>query len=234
MEGIYSHRQNSYGRHQQQIHSEVAGGDRKHEMGLDQQGRAFPTPAARDYRDPNSQPLSERGGMSKGEQLPNFIEHHLPSLDQVILPDGAISLNNAPGLRRPVPVLTGLLTDADRLVYYQWACRADQRMNPSLSVIEDEEESLDEPLDKLSPARERKQRSLWAYRQRTMTWQDPRKWTRTAFRKKLNPRFVESLMAWPKCWTSETAVLGPEAMAWWRSLAQQRLYDYFGESDESY
>jgi hypothetical protein len=35
--------------------------------------RAFPTPAARDYRSPNAKPYSERGGGKKGEQLPNFI-----------------------------------------------------------------------------------------------------------------------------------------------------------------
>lgn len=33
------------------------------------------TPAARDYRSPNSLPYSERGGGSKGEQLQNQVEH---------------------------------------------------------------------------------------------------------------------------------------------------------------
>lgn len=41
------------------------GGDRKDEMGLDQQARFFPTPAARDYRGPNAKPYSERGGASE-------------------------------------------------------------------------------------------------------------------------------------------------------------------------
>lgn len=36
----------------------------------------WPTPASRDYRTPNSQSLQERGQGSKGEQLPNFVEHH--------------------------------------------------------------------------------------------------------------------------------------------------------------
>ncbi len=36
----------------------------------------WPTPASRDYRTPNSQTLLERGGGGKGEQLPNFVEHH--------------------------------------------------------------------------------------------------------------------------------------------------------------
>ena len=35
--------------------------------------KAFPTPAARDYRHPNKKPYAERGGTSKGEQLPNAI-----------------------------------------------------------------------------------------------------------------------------------------------------------------
>lgn len=33
----------------------------------------WPTPAARDYRHPNKKPYSERGGGSKGEQLPNAV-----------------------------------------------------------------------------------------------------------------------------------------------------------------
>lgn len=36
----------------------------------------WPTPASRDYRTPNSQSLQERGQGAKGEQLPNFVEHH--------------------------------------------------------------------------------------------------------------------------------------------------------------
>jgi len=36
-------------------------------------GRTWPTPAARDYRHPNALPYSERGGGTKGEQLPNAV-----------------------------------------------------------------------------------------------------------------------------------------------------------------
>ena len=36
-------------------------------------GRMIPTPAARDYRHPNAKPYAERGGGTKGEQLPNFV-----------------------------------------------------------------------------------------------------------------------------------------------------------------
>ena len=34
------------------------------------------TPASRDHRTPNSKSLQERGHGSKGEQLPNFVDHH--------------------------------------------------------------------------------------------------------------------------------------------------------------
>lgn len=40
------------------------------------QAQQWPTPASRDYRTPNSQSLQERGQGTKGEQLPNFMEHH--------------------------------------------------------------------------------------------------------------------------------------------------------------
>jgi hypothetical protein len=33
----------------------------------------YPTPAHRDYRSPNAKPYSDRGGNTKGEQLPNFV-----------------------------------------------------------------------------------------------------------------------------------------------------------------
>ena len=60
------------------------GGDRKDEMGLDQQARMFPTPASRDFRTPNSKAGKDRGMGAKGEQLQNFVEHLFPS---VSLPD---------------------------------------------------------------------------------------------------------------------------------------------------
>jgi len=54
-------------------------GDRKDEMGLDQQARFFPTPAARDYRTPNRKSYQDRSGTLKGEQLQNFVEHSWPT-----------------------------------------------------------------------------------------------------------------------------------------------------------
>lgn len=41
----------------------------------DRQQSAWPTPARRDYRDPNLLSYQERSGSTKGEQLPNFVKH---------------------------------------------------------------------------------------------------------------------------------------------------------------
>ncbi len=54
------------------------GGDRKDEMGLDQQAKylaGWATPAERDHRFPNLKTFQERGGGKKGEQLPNQVAH---------------------------------------------------------------------------------------------------------------------------------------------------------------
>ena len=73
------------------------GGDRKDEMGLDQQARFFPTPASRDYRTPNKKALSDRGGGSKGEQLQNFVEH---SHQVPVIQDGPQSSESGQTSRR--------------------------------------------------------------------------------------------------------------------------------------
>ena len=39
----------------------------------------WPSPAERDYRSPNAKTYQERSGATKGEQLPNFVEHHFHS-----------------------------------------------------------------------------------------------------------------------------------------------------------
>jgi hypothetical protein len=76
------------------------GGDRKDEMGLDQQARFFPTPASTDYRTPNTKPYNERKGKTKGEQLPNFVEHCLPSPLAPQTPDGLPSSPHGQTSRR--------------------------------------------------------------------------------------------------------------------------------------
>lgn len=63
----------------------------------------WPTPASRDYRTPNSQSLQERGQGSKGEQLPNFVEHHFsrPALSTL---DGLELFNPRHGSPLPLPI----------------------------------------------------------------------------------------------------------------------------------
>src|SRR5690606_4528069 len=61
--------------------------------------RTWPTPASRDHRSPNSQSLEARGGGAKGEQLPNFVEHHFSPQGQPTQ-DGRPSSTPNLGLRR--------------------------------------------------------------------------------------------------------------------------------------
>lgn len=188
----------------------------------------FPTPASRDYRSPNLKPYGQRGGQMKGEQLNNFIEHLLPSLDPET--SGEPFLPSSPGLSPRGPGSTGSAMDFETLTYYQLAQRAWSRQGrlKSSATVNAEDESEDTS-DEPSPSRDRKQRKLWAYRQRTMTWSNPQTWTRASFRRKLNQRFVESLMMWPPYWTSDQAVLGSEVTASWRSKALSHLRNLLGE-----
>jgi hypothetical protein len=75
------------------------GGDRKDEMGLDQQARFFPTPAARDAKGTNLVSRTQRHG-KKDDQLPNFVEHHFYSRPDPPIPAGKTSLPDGPTLRR--------------------------------------------------------------------------------------------------------------------------------------
>jgi hypothetical protein len=76
------------------------GGDRKDEMGLDQQSRHWPTAASKDYRTPNLKPFSQRNGKSKGEQLQNFVEHRFDLLPGPQIQDGPPSSQPAQTSRR--------------------------------------------------------------------------------------------------------------------------------------
>jgi hypothetical protein len=71
--------------------------------GGDQQARMFPTPASRDYRTPNKRSYQDRSGTTKGEQLPNFVEHHSALLQDPATPAGEESSPNTPGSRRLCP-----------------------------------------------------------------------------------------------------------------------------------
>lgn len=64
--------------------------DTNRTTGLPTEAVMWPTPASRDYRTPNSESLEARGGGSKGEQLPNFVQHHFSPLVQPT-PFGATS-----------------------------------------------------------------------------------------------------------------------------------------------
>ncbi len=68
-----------------------------------EQAAAWPTPASRDYRTPNSKTLEERGGGTKGEQLPNYVEHHFSPQDQPT-PPGQESSSTGPTSPRRLPV----------------------------------------------------------------------------------------------------------------------------------
>ena len=70
--------------------SESAGSANANMTTLFRATQQWPTPASRDYRTPNSESLEARGGGSKGEQLPNFVQHHFSPLVQPT-PFGATS-----------------------------------------------------------------------------------------------------------------------------------------------
>jgi hypothetical protein len=217
-------------------------------MGLDQQARiAWPTPAERDYRSPNLKPYAERGGQMKGEQLQNFVEHFLP--DQEMPTPGGTCLPNIPSSSRPDAGSTGSAMDSEIAVYCQWAQQAWSRQgriggsmcsatgsgeDSSDDTSEDPSEPVDEeewtPEKRKEEARlEKKRRKLWAYRQRTMGWANPLKWTRPAFWRRLNPEFVDALMNWPPGWTSALEDFGPEEMELWLSRERLLLASLCGE-----
>jgi hypothetical protein len=52
---------------------DAAGNKRQIDLGA--AASHWPTPAQRDYRSPNASSYADRGGESKGEQLPNFVAH---------------------------------------------------------------------------------------------------------------------------------------------------------------
>lgn len=56
--------------------AEQSGSEKANMLTPHRASQQWPTPASRDYRTPNSRSLQERGQGTKGEQLPNFVEHH--------------------------------------------------------------------------------------------------------------------------------------------------------------
>jgi hypothetical protein len=168
----------------------------------------------------------------KGEQLQNFVEHFLP--DRETLTPGENYWPSTLNSNRLVVLSIGFAMDSEALAYSQWALRAWLRQGrlgrSPFSATGSGEDSSDDTLQPASPSREQKQRKLWAYRQRTAGWANPLKWTRPAFRRKLNPNFVDHLMNFPPCWTSVRGDFGPEAMALYLSAERSRLQSLCGES----
>jgi hypothetical protein len=86
----------------------------------------WPTPAARDYRDPNLQSYQERSGKTKGEQLPNFLAHHF-SLPVPPILDGLSFYERVRCLLR----LCRLLRSSLRSPYNRARSMFRRRLNPS-------------------------------------------------------------------------------------------------------
>jgi hypothetical protein len=148
--------------------------------------------------------------------------------------DGRRSSETTPNWNPPAVDSIGSATDFETLTYCQWARRAWSRQgrtetSPS-SGTESAEDELEDSSEPPSPesGRDRKQKKLWAYRQRTMGWANPLTATRVSFRRRLNADFVDVLMGWPAGWTSARTVLGPEVMESWLLRARRHLSSYVG------
>jgi len=155
------------------------GEERKNEMGLDQQARWF-TPSASE----------DAAGTVDGkmqQMLTHQAKHFHPSHQgPETPPHGDESSSSTPSLRRP-----------------------------SLDGMSSRTRSEVEALFRLS-TRERtvvlggwKNKKLWREREGVLTTEKSRSFTRPAFRRQLNPNFVEWLMNWRPKWTS----LAPLAFA---------------------
>ncbi len=163
--------------------------------------------------------------------------------DQQTGTDGAAYSPSAPNSSQPDRGSIGSAMDCETLVYFQWAQRAwlrqgRLRSSATGSAADLSESTSDDPSPEIEDedeppardtAREKKQKKLWAYRQRVMGWQNPMTWTRTSFRRKLNANFVDALMSWPPSWTSVQAVCGPEVMELWRSKVAWHLQNLCGD-----
>jgi hypothetical protein len=82
--------------------------------------RQWPTPCARDHKGGNLKPYSERGGGTKGEQLPNFVRHHFHQVPTTPT-DG--DDGSAPVVLNPAFV-EALMLGAARTGFTAFACSA--------------------------------------------------------------------------------------------------------------
>lgn len=78
------------------MRASLPGGPRATISSLEVASKAWPTPAARDAKGENALPFHERGGGTKGEQLPNFVAHIAGPRLQGTPSDGASSSGSAP------------------------------------------------------------------------------------------------------------------------------------------
>jgi hypothetical protein len=221
------------------------GGDRKDEMGLDQQSRFWPTPDAQAMNDGEAPAswkaraavLKVKHGNGNGAGMPLAIAGSAwgtpTSRDHK---DGDCTTADVP--------TNGLLgrqavRDMDSSRPDQQTARRGPRSFPSARTLR-----------RLSAARnlspgERTLLDCWTYRRwsllsrLTLTRDEATgivevrersvaPYVRPSLRKRLNPRFVESLMMWPERWTSVWTPLEPAAMESWLCRARQHLLNLFG------
>lgn len=110
------------------------GGDRKDEMGLDQQARSFfPTPTARDWKSESS--LENRNQEKLRRHTPGLSGFvHLNSLPAPATPDGPPSCETTPGSRRLWPTPTDSMATMQDLEQAQTAGNSPNR--PKYSSLE--------------------------------------------------------------------------------------------------
>jgi hypothetical protein len=151
------------------------------EHSLTNQALLWPTPAARDYRSPNANPYSDRGGESKGEQLPNFVEHlwSTPRSSDGAKgsPNQAFSGGGIPLAAQTVnwPTPTNTDAKASRRHGYMIEGNPGTTLHDAIDCFHSSRQ--DQETETLGPPSSNERRSL-------------------------NPRFVEWLMGWPPGWTS--------------------------------
>jgi len=147
------------------------------------QAEYWPSPASMDCKAPNASTYQERGGMTKGEQLRNFVEHYLArNWPTVTTKDseqaGAGRENrgitlNAASMEYSLPVHTIQLglTFSQRVRILLPLCRQLRRLLPS-----------------------------------------PYRRAGSIFKRRLNPDFVDWLMGWPAGWSSVGHACSAEEM----------------------
>ncbi len=174
----------------------------------------WPAPAARDSRSPNLLPFSERGGGSKGEQLPNFVAHHWRAPTTCDAERGvSTTWNIAPkagehSLRQQATLWSSpSVADVEGGRTSRSGDRKDELLlNSQAKALAGPSSLRALVIERLGPPSWRDRLTvLRLYRTlmapRTPTWRRLRAWARRATRPKLNAAFVEQLMGWPCGWT---------------------------------